>query len=77
MTRGLIDPRCDKMKSRNTFAYRPQVILKVALFVDLLVTLDVIANGKTRPAFESDTTFGVFAHLGNVLLDVLERGHRS
>ena len=48
---------------------------QVALLKDLLVTLDMIADNEVGPAFEGDTTLGVLAHLGNVLLDILQRGH--
>lgn len=45
---------------------------EISLFVDLLVALDVVANSKVGPAFETHTTFGVLAHLCNVFLDVFE-----
>ena len=49
----------------------------MTLFEDLFVTLDVIADGKFGPALEGDAALGVLAHLGNVLFDVLQRGHSA
>lgn len=45
---------------------------QVALLEDFFVAPDVIANLKVGPALEADTTFGIFAHFGHVLLDILE-----
>lgn len=53
------------------------LISQMTLFEDLFVALDVIADGKVGPAFESDTALGILAHFGNVLLDVLQRGHSA
>ena len=46
----------------------------MSLLMDLFVALDVVSGLEVSPAFEAHTTFGVFAHLGYVLLDILERG---
>ena len=47
----------------------------MTLLENLFVTLNVIADGKVGPAFKGNTTLSVLAHFGNVLLDVLQRGH--
>ena len=48
-----------------------------SLLKDLFVALDMIAHCEFRPVFESDTALCILAHLGDVLLDVLERNNRA
>ena len=48
---------------------------QISLLVDILVALDTVTRSKGRPAVKANTTFGVFAHFGHVLLDVLQRSH--
>lgn len=50
---------------------------QVSFLVDLLVALDMVSNSKVGPVLKGDTTLGVFAHFGHVLLDVFEGRHRT
>jgi hypothetical protein len=52
-------------------------ISQISLLKDLLVALDVVAHCEIRPIFESDTALCILAHLGDVLLDVLEGNNRA
>lgn len=45
---------------------------QISFLENLVVALDAVANGKLSPALKSDTTLGVFAHFGDVLLDVFQ-----
>jgi hypothetical protein len=47
-------------------------ISQIPLLIRPLKALDVIAGLEVGPVLKSDTALGVFAHFGDVLLDVLQ-----
>jgi len=47
-------------------------ISQIPLLVRALKALNMIAGLEVRPVLEADTALCVFAHFGNVLLDVLQ-----
>jgi hypothetical protein len=49
--------------------------LEITLLKDLFIALDMIANSEVSPALESNTALGIFAHLGDILFDVLKGVH--
>jgi hypothetical protein len=52
-------------------------ILQAPLLKLLLITLNAITNLELIPALEANTTFGILAHLLDVLLLALERIDRA
>lgn len=61
--------------NRTDLDVKERVISQIALLGDLFVALDMVTRCEICPVFESDTTFCVFAHFGDVFLDVLEGNH--